>query len=106
MRFVEPTDGAAVPSPVKVRMEATNFTIEPAGEVRSGAGHLHIMIDTGCVPAGEVIPSDASHLHYGKAQTEAELPLAPGRHTLCLQAGDGAHRALDLTHTITVEVTG
>jgi hypothetical protein len=27
-------------------MAAENFAIEPAGETRNGAGHLHIMIDT------------------------------------------------------------
>ena len=32
------------------------------------------------------------------------LDLAPGEHTLCLQVGDGAHTALDLTSEITVNV--
>lgn len=105
VRFAEPLDGATVASPVKVRMEATDFTIEPAGEVREGAGHFHIVVDAECVAVGEVVPSDPTHLHYGKAQTEAEVPLAPGRHTLCLQVGDGAHSALDLTETITIEVS-
>lgn len=108
VNFVEPTDGASVTSPVSVTMAATNFTIEPAGDgtVREGAGHFHIMIDTECVTPGEVIPSDDSHQHYGDGATEAELELAPGSHTLCLQAGNGAHTALDLTETITIEVTG
>jgi hypothetical protein len=34
-------------------------------------------------------------MHYGKAQTEAELTLTPGVHTLCLQAADGSHVALE-----------
>ena len=106
--FVEPATGATVTSPVKVKMQATNFTIEPAGEVKPGAGHFHIIVDAagGCLPPGEVIPNDATHLHYGKAQTEAELMLAPGSHSLCLQVGDGAHTALDLTDTITITVSG
>ena len=104
VHFASPEDGATVTSPVQVEMMAVNFTIEPAGEVHDGAGHFHIMIDVPCVAPGEVIPSDANHLHYGQAQTSAELELEPGEHTLCLQAGNGAHVALDLTDTITITV--
>lgn len=104
--FTEPEDGAEVSTPVLVKMEAKDFTIEPAGEVREGAGHFHIMVDTECVAAGQVIPNDATHVHFGKAQTEAELPLPAGEHELCLQAADGAHTALDLTDEITIEVSG
>ena len=102
--FTEPADGATVASPVKVKMQATNFAIEPAGEIKPGSGHFHIMVDAGCIATGEVIPKDDTHVHYGMGQTEAELTLAAGRHTLCLQAGDGAHTALDLTDTITITV--
>lgn len=92
--FIAPTDKAVVSSPVKVTMGAEGFIIEPAGAVKAGAGHLHIMIDTDCVAAGMVVPKDATHLHYGKGQIEAEIVLSPGSHTLCLQAADGAHIAL------------
>jgi hypothetical protein len=104
VKFLEPADGAKVTSPVKVRMDAIGFTIEPAGEVKAAAGHFHIIVDGDCVATGEVIPKDDKNLHYGMAQTEAELTLTAGNHTLCLQAGDGAHTALDLTHTIAIEV--
>ena len=40
------------------------------------------------------IGKDDAHLHYGKGQGEATLDLSAGPHTLCLQAGDGAHIAL------------
>ncbi|HWR20908.1 MAG TPA: DUF4399 domain-containing protein [Verrucomicrobiae bacterium] len=105
--FTSPSDGATVTSPVKVAMGAENFIVEPAGTVRAGAGHLHIMVDANCVPAGQVVPFDAAHLHYGKGQLEAELALSPGTHTLCLQAADGAHIALagaGMTQTITLTV--
>lgn len=92
--FTAPADGATVASPLLVTMAAQNFAIEPAGEVKQGAGHLHIVVDGPCIAAGEVVPNDETHLHYGKAQVEAELTLAPGAHTLCLQAADGAHVAL------------
>jgi hypothetical protein len=105
--FTSPTDGATITSPVKVTMGAENFIIEPAGKVTAGAGHLHIMVDTACVAAGEVVPADAAHLHYGKGQLEAELSLSPGTHTLCVQAADGAHIALagaGMTQKITLTV--
>lgn len=104
VHFASPEDGATVTDPVHVEMMAVNFTIEPAGEVRDGAGHFHIMIDVPCVTPGEVIPSDENHLHFGQGQTSAELELAAGEHTLCLQAGNGEHVALDLTDTISITV--
>lgn len=105
VRFVEPQHNATVSSPVTVKTEARGITIEPAGPVREGTGHFHIMIDTPCIPPGQIIPADDNHKHYGQAQTEATLELPPGEHTLCLQVGDGAHRALPITETITITVT-
>lgn len=107
VRFISPDNGAVVSSPVQVEMEAQDFTVEQAGEIREGAGHLHIMVDTPCVPAGEIVPKDETHLHYGDGSMEAQLELTPGEHTLCLQAADGAHTALPgsgMTQTITVNV--
>ena len=105
--FSSPADGATLASPVHVTLGSENFTVEPAGAVKAGAGHLHIMVDTPCLSAGSTIPKDAQHLHYGKAQMEADLELTPGQHTLCLQAADGAHTALagaGLTQQIKVTV--
>ena len=31
---------------------------------------------------GAPVPADATHIHYGKAQTEGQVELAPGKHTL------------------------
>lgn len=108
VRFAEPRDGASVAAPVKVVMSAENFTVEPAADgVHDGAGHLHIMVDTPCIEAGQAIPKDETHLHFGDGSIETELALASGTHTLCLQAADGAHIALPgdgMTHTITVTV--
>jgi hypothetical protein len=102
--IASPEDGATVESPFGVSMEADGFTIEPVGEVREGAGHLHLMVDAGCVAPGQEIPDDASHLHFGDGSTETELDLPVGEHTLCLQAGNGAHTALDHTDQITITV--
>jgi hypothetical protein len=87
-------------------MTATNFTIEPAGDVHAGAGHFHVMVDVGCLAPGTVVPKDASHVHLGKAQLSTEIVLTPGPHKLCLQAGDGAHTALPITDEISITVSG
>ncbi len=105
--FVAPPDKASVSSPVPVSLGVENFTVEPAGAVREGAGHLHILVDTPCLASGEVIPQDEKHLHYGNGQMAADLELSAGEHTLCLQAANGAHVALagaGMTHTIQITV--
>lgn len=104
--IASPEDGATVESPVSVSMEANGFSIEPAGSVREGAGHFHLMVDASCLAAGQVIPEDAEHLHFGDGATETEVDLPAGEHTLCLQAGDGAHTALPLTDRVTITVAG
>jgi hypothetical protein len=102
--FQEPQSDTTVSSPVTVKMEAEGITIEPAGAVREGAGHFHLMVDAPCVTPGQTIPQDDNHTHYGKAQAEDTLELPPGPHTLCLQVGDGAHKALPITEMMTITV--
>lgn len=103
-QLAEPESGATVSSPFQVVMTAEGIDIVPAAEPAEGEGHFHIMVDVGCLTHGEVIPSDDQHLHFGDASTEATLELAPGQYSLCLQVGDGAHVALDLTDEIIVTV--
>lgn len=102
--FSSPTDGTHVAGGVDVALTAEGITIEAAGDVRDGAGHFHVIADAGCVDAGEVIAKDVDHVHLGKGQSEATLYLAPGPHELCVQVGDGAHKALDVVDTISVDV--
>ena len=107
VRFEQPADGATIASPFEIVMAASGLVVEPSGEVNDGAGHFHILVNTDFTPAGEVIPDDAQHLHYGKGQTTVSLDLEPGEHTLRLQFADGLHTALDgeqYRDTITVVV--
>ena len=101
---VAPEDGARVAGVIAVSMAAEGVTIEPAGEVRDGAGHFHVLVDVGCVGQGDTIPGGSGYNHFGKAQTETVLCLGPGEHSLCLQVGDGQHTAFDVTDEITVNV--
>jgi len=92
--FVEPKDGAVITGPVKVVMGVKGIEIAPADTDKLNTGHHHILIDTD-LPKGdaaqEPLPADANHKHFGKGQTDAELTLAPGTHTLQLLVGDGSH---------------
>ena len=57
--------------------------------------------------ANEAIPATPTSIHFGKAQTETELTLTPGKHTLQLVAGDNVHRQFEPTvasKVITVNV--
>ncbi len=105
--FVEPADGATVKSPVMVKMGVEGMKVQPAGELTEGTGHHHIIVDSEPVPFGTAVPADETHIHFGKGQTETELELEPGEHTLMLQFADGAHRSygepLSAKITITVE---
>ena len=95
VRFAQPVDDATVSSPLNVVMAATGLVVEPSGAINEGAGHFHILVDTDFVAAGQIIPTDEQHLHYGKGQLTASFELTPGEHTLRLQFADGAHTALE-----------
>ncbi|MSQ21902.1 MAG: DUF4399 domain-containing protein [Dehalococcoidia bacterium] len=104
--FSEPAIGAQVISPFIVKMAAQSLVVEPAtAGIHEGAGHHYIIVDADLPTAGQPIPSDAQHLHFGKAQTEATLDLAPGKHTLRLVFADGNHSPYDPAVTSAIEVT-
>lgn len=106
--FVEPADGAKVKSPVKMKFGLEGYTVRPAMEDPKDhtSGHHHVVVDGKPLMTGQIVPSDDKNIHYGKGQTEGELKLEPGKHTLTLQLADGAHRSYgaNASATITVEV--
>ncbi len=104
--FSEPNDGATVTAPVKVVMAVEGIAIKPAGEVVEGTGHHHILINKGFMSPGQVIPTDSTHRHFGKGQTETTLNLPPGTYKLTLQFADGLHRSYgeDLSATVNIRV--
>ncbi len=106
VHFVSPADGATVAQAFQVQMGVEGMAVQPAGALKEGTGHHHLVVDGGPIAAGQPVPADATHLHFGKGQTETTLKLAPGKHTLTLQFADGQHRSYgpDLSQTITVNV--
>ena len=95
-----------VSSPVHVKFSVDGMKVAPAGTISEGTGHHHLLIDSGPLPKGEVVPVNDKSLHYGKGQTEADVPLTPGDHKLTAQFADGAHRSYGpaWSQTITVHV--
>jgi hypothetical protein len=112
--FVDLDDGDEVKGPlvdgkvpVHVKMGVEGIALVPAGEQKPGTGHHHIIVDGDFVAIGTVVPKDETHLHYGQAQSEADLALTPGEHTLTMQFADGAHMSYGpmLSKTIKIKVT-
>ena len=103
--FEEPADGATVTSPVSIKMGVAGMEIEPAGMVNEGKGHHHLIIDGSFMDAGVVIPADSTHIHYGQGQTEVQLELSPGTHTLTMQFADGVHTSYGEKWSKTISIT-
>jgi hypothetical protein len=68
-----------------------NMGVAPKGVAVKNTGHHHLLIDADLPPAGQEIPSDRNHLHFGAGETETMLELPPGKHTLQLVMGDDKH---------------
>ena len=91
--FVSPASNAEVKSPFKVEFGVEGFVVHPAGELKDGTGHHHLIINGVPIAKDMVVPANPTHIHFGKGQTSTEVTLAPGKHTLTLQFADGAHRS-------------
>lgn len=110
--FVAPENGDEVTAPVEIEASVEDFELQPAedddeegeGEPEDGAGHLHVIVDHGCVEPESVIPHDDGYHHLGDGEAETELELEPGEYELCLQAADDMHVAYDPTDEIEIEV--
>jgi hypothetical protein len=90
--LVSPANGATVSSPFTVRFGLRGMGVAPAGVTTPNTGHHHLLIDVETLPPDNLpIPNDANHRHFGLGQTETELTLPPGQHTLQLVLGDALH---------------
>jgi hypothetical protein len=89
--FIDLKDGATVPAKLKIYFGLRNMGVAPAGSDRENSGHHHLLVDTELPPLDQPIPNDFNHLHFGAGQTETEITLKPGTHTLQLLMGDKDH---------------
>ena len=88
-----PNEGQVLPAgkPFRVWFGLRNMGVAPKGIAFPNSGHHHLLIDTELPAAGQEIPSDRNHLHFGAGETETMLELPPGKHTLQLLMGDERH---------------
>lgn len=103
--FVEPANGATVASPFKVKFAVTGMEVKPAGDMSPNTGHHHLLINAASIKAGEAIPADATHIHFGKGQTETEVALPPGEYTLTMQFANGLHQSYGPGLSNSIKVT-
>jgi hypothetical protein len=108
--IVSPRDGADVTNPVTVQMAVGGVLLQRASEpAAQGKGHLHVIIDGDAPPAGQTVPTDATHIDLADAGHTLTLsPLPTGAHklTVVFTNSDNVVTAPVLSQTITVNVTG
>jgi hypothetical protein len=106
--IIEPADGARVTNPVRVVFGLKGIGVAPAGVERNDAGHHHLLVDAPLpTELGLPLANDEQHRHFGGGQTEVELTLTPGRHTLQMLLGDHLHIPHDppiASSVVTIEV--
>jgi hypothetical protein len=94
--IISPKDGATVSSPFVVQFGLKGMGIAPAGVEHANTGHHHLLIDVTEMPdMSKPLPATDHIKHFGGGQTETELTLPPGRHTLQLVLGDATHTPFD-----------
>jgi len=90
--FIHPNDGQTVQKSVKVVFGLKNIGVAPAGTDKKNTGHHHLLIDTDVLPdLTKPLPATDKLKHFGGGQTETEITLSPGKHTLQLLLGNYAH---------------
>ena len=69
-----------------------DMTVAPAGTQAENSGHHHLLIDVDEMPPmGLPLPKTDNVHHFGAGQTETELTLPAGEHTLQLLFADHLH---------------
>lgn len=91
--FIEPADGATVGQTFTVKFGLKGMGVAPAGvDAPPDTGHHHLLVDVTEMPLLDIpLPASEKIRHFGKGQTETELTLPPGPHTLQLLIGDKNH---------------
>lgn len=106
--IVSPKDGDTVSSPVTIIFGLKGMGIAPAGIDVPNTGHHHLILNLKTLPSFDLpLPATDNVIHYGKGQTETELELSKGSHTLQLVLGDKIHLPHDppvVSKRITIHV--
>ena len=104
--FINLEDGQKYKSPFLIQFGLTSeMGIAPALADWPDTGHHHLIIDSPVPKPNKAISNKQIHLNRG--QTEIELKLPPGKHTLQMVLGDYSHIPHDppvMSEVITITV--
>jgi hypothetical protein len=90
--IISPKSGDTVSSKFTVQFGLKGMGVAPAGVSHPNTGHHHLLVDLAKDPDMSVpLPVTDNIRHFGNGQTEVELTLPPGKHTLQLLLGDYLH---------------
>ena len=90
--IISPKNGDTVASPVTVQFGLKGMGVAPAGVTQANTGHHHLLIDVVQMPdMNAPLPNNENIRHFGGGQTETDLTLPAGKHTLQLVLGDYLH---------------
>jgi len=91
--IISPKDGQTVPSRFTVKFGLSGMGVAPAGVDKANTGHHHILINTDItsLDMSQPLPVSDKVKHFGGGQTETELELPHGQHTLQLLLGNYVH---------------
>ena len=107
--FISPQDGDVVSGGIEVRFGLRGMGVAPAGIEAANTGHHHLLIDMDTLPAMDApLPKSEQVHHFGGGQTQTQLSLAPGTHTLRLLLGNHLHiphQPPVMSEQITITVT-
>lgn len=88
--IISPANGEIVATTFTIKFGLKGMGVAPAGIDKKNTGHHHLLIDAQSLPAMNS-PMGGNVKHFGGGQTEAEVTLKPGAHTLQLVLGDKSH---------------
>lgn len=92
--IISPKDGETVGRTFTVQFGLKGMGVAPAGITITNTGHHHLLIDIDESNKPDFnlpLPMTDQIKHFGGGQTETELTLSPGKHTLQLVLGDYLH---------------
>jgi hypothetical protein len=106
--FISPKNGDTVARTFTVQFGLKGMGVAPAGANLPNTGHHHLLVDVKEMPDfSKPLPVTDNIRHFGGGQTEVEITLPAGQHTLQLVLGDYLHTPHEkplLSDRITVTV--
>jgi len=88
--IISPQNGAIVAETFTIEFGLQGMGVSPAGMEKKNTGHHHLLVDGNKLPAFNK-PMGGEVKHFGGGQTQTEVTLSKGKHSLQLILGDHKH---------------